>query len=450
MAFLTDQQTIDDLNLFSKSGGDSIYQIFNRTKTRGGAAILEGMFRFPLSDDAKINQRSKVIQYFASSGRSFPFSTDHFDPVESYMRNTDTRTKLSAQDDSIAKKLSNLVALDAVTSGIYAGITSLIKLLKELHQFLNGLNMGDLDFYQHDKAELLNLLALPGITESLVLPAGARLSSNEYMTYDEVFRFRHRDAVLRILDYVYGLDVYFSVANVAVERSFVFPKALPKQQHVVKLEGVYHPQLQNAVANSINITPDNNVIFLTGANMAGKSTFMKSLSISLFLAHMGFPVAAKYMEFSVLDGIYTTINLPDNLGMGASHFYVEVLRVKKIAQELKLGRNLFVLFDEMFRGTNVKDAAEATIAFTEAFAGKRNSMFVISTHIIEAGEVLEERCDNINFVYLPTRVEGNKPIYTYTLEQGLTADRHGMIIIRNEGILDILASGMERLNTQKI
>ncbi|MCH5687338.1 hypothetical protein LWM68_25600 [Niabella sp. W65] len=54
---------------------------------------------------------------------------------------------------------------------------------------------------------------------------------------------------------------------------------------------------------------------------------------------MGFPVAAKAMEFSVLDGIYTTINLPDNLGIGASHFYVEVLRVKKMAQELRTGQS---------------------------------------------------------------------------------------------------------------
>ncbi|TJZ61282.1 DNA mismatch repair protein [Sphingobacterium olei] len=450
MAFLTDQQTIDDLNLFGKSGGDSIYQIFNRTKTRGGAAILEEMFRFPLSDETKINHRSRIIQYLAKTGTSFPFSVDNFDPVETYIKNTDTRTKLSAQESSIAKKFSNLVALDAVTSGVYLGITALIKLLNELNQFLNSLDMGSLDFYQQDKADIMSLLTTSGIRESLNLPLNTKISSDEYVAYDEFFRFKHRDAVLKILNYVYGLDVYFSIAKVAVERDFIFPKALPKQQHVVKLEGVYHPQVKNAVANSIHITPDSNVIFLTGANMAGKSTFMKSLSVALFLAHMGFPVAAKEMEFSVLDGIYTTINLPDNLGLGVSHFYVEVLRAKKIAQELKLGRNLFVLFDEMFRGTNVKDAAEATIAFTEAFAGKRDSMFVISTHIIEAGEILKERCDNINFVYLPTRMDGNQPVYTYTLEQGLTADRHGMIIIKNEGILDILASGMERMNKQKI
>jgi hypothetical protein len=66
-------------------------------------------------------------------------------------------------------------------------------------------------------------------------------------------------------------------------------------------------------------------------------------------------------------------------------------------------------------------------------------MFVVSTHIIEAGEVLKEQCRNINFVYLPTLMEGNKPVYTHKLQSGITADRHGMVIIKNEGILDILA-----------
>ena len=174
--------------------------------------------------------------------------------------------------------------------------------------------------------------------------------------------------------------------------------------------------------------------------MAGKSTFMKSLGIALYVAHMGFPVAAAKMEFSVRDGIYTTINLPDDLNSGNSHFYAEVLRVKKIAKELGIAKNLFIIFDELFRGTNVKDAYEGTIAITEAFAEKRNCMFVVSTHIIEAGDVLKQRCNNINFVYLPTKMDGNTPIYTYKLEQGITADRHGMIIINNERILEIIRS----------
>jgi DNA mismatch repair ATPase MutS len=158
---------------------------------------------------------------------------------------------------------------------------------------------------------------------------------------------------------------------------------------------------------------------------------------------MGFPVAATAMEFSVMDGIYTTINLPDNLGIGASHFYAEVLRVKKVATELSSGKSLFVLFDELFRGTNVKDAHEATVAITKAFAGRSNSLFIISSHIVEAGEELAKE-PTIGFRFLPTRMNGHTPEYTYTLEKGITADRHGMIIIRNEGILETLKNGRKK------
>lgn len=70
-------------------------------------------------------------------------------------------------------------------------------------------------------------------------------------------------------------------------------------------------------------------------------------------------------------------------------------------------------------------------------------MFVISTHIIEAGEALKNKCSNIRFLYLPTRMNKNVPVYTYTLEEGITDDRHGMIIVRNEGILDILKRNEE-------
>ena len=141
--------------------------------------------------------------------------------------------------------------------------------------------------------------------------------------------------------------------------------------------------------------------------------------------------------------IYTTINLPDKLGIGASHFYVEVLRVRKVATELGQGKSLFIIFDELFRGTNVKDAHEATVEVTNAFAGKKTSMFIISSHIVEAAEQLKLK-SNIGFMYLPTIMNGTMPEYTYTLRQGVTDDRHGMIIIRNEGILDILKNGLKK------
>jgi DNA mismatch repair ATPase MutS len=413
--------------------------------TRGGAALLEEFFRYPLSDEEAINRRSGIIQYFATTGVVFPFQNGQFDAIEPYLANTDERTKLLPEGPSLTKKLGNLIAVDADTAAIYKGVTALAELFKGVQDFLGSLQDSTGLVYEPDKVAIALLLAEPAFAPVLQHDGKSKLSHAVMAEYDVLFRFRHRDVLRKLLRYIYALDVYLSVARVATERKFVFPKALPKEQQTVRLEGVYHPQVKGAVPNSIHITPESNVIFLTGANMAGKSTFMKSVSIALFLAHMGFPVAATKMEFAVFDGIYTTINLPDNLGMGASHFYAEVLRVKKMVHELSQSKRLFILFDELFRGTNVKDAYEATIAITSGFALKRNSMFIISTHIIEAGDVLKERCSNINFSYLPTRMNGNTPVYTYTLEQGITADRHGMVIINNEGILEILQQGKKKV-----
>ncbi|HEY0177415.1 MAG TPA: DNA mismatch repair protein [Pedobacter sp.] len=320
-----------------------------------------------------------------------------------------------------------------------------MEIMQELHNLLNNmLLLADSPLKDDPETQAIHrLITTEPISQLVQENSKNKLSHEKLAGYDVMLRFRYRDTVHRLLGYIYQLDVYMAVAKTANERNLVFPKALPREEHVIRIEGFSHPQLKNAVANTLTINPDSNIVFLTGANMAGKSTFMKSLGIAVYLAHTGFPVAAKHMEFSVMDGIYTTINLPDNLSVGASHFYAEVLRIKKIAKELSTGKNIFVIFDELFRGTNVKDAYEATIAVTTAFAKKRNSVFVISTHIIEAGAVLKENCANIGFKYLPTRMNGTNPEYTYTLETGITDDRHGMIIINNEGILELLKKRKE-------
>ena len=445
MLFTTDRQTQEDLNIFGKQGTDSILSLFNRTSTLNGARILEEMFNYPLSDTEAINKRSGSIGYLRVVQAAFPFSSELFDRAEQYLANTDERSKLSAERPSLEKKLASLVADDADYKQIVNGINALIEITKLLDSLLkNDLVQAGSPFkIDPETISIGTLLIAEPVSLLLQEDSRRKLSREKVATYDMLLRFRHRETIQQVLRYIYQLDVYITVAKVATERNFIFPKALPKGEHVIKIEGFYHPQLKHAVPNTLDVTPDNNIVFLTGANMAGKSTFMKSLGIAMYLAHMGFPVAAKKLEFSVLDGIYTTINLPDNLGIGASHFYAEVLRIKKMAKELNSGKNILVIFDELFRGTNVKDAYEATIAITSAFAIKRNSVFVISTHIIEAGEILKERCANISFKYLPTRMKGAIPEYTYTLETGITDDRHGMIIINNEGILELLKKGKE-------
>lgn len=439
MSLMTDKQTLTDLNIFGKGNGDGIYAIYNSTFTRGGAELLEEMFRNPLSDVQAINARSRIIRSFAEKELSFPYDVAWFDGAEQYLENTDERSRLNDQQDTLGRKLNQLIAGDNAYKAIEKGVESLINILQTTTRFAADMRQQLAGIPDNRELTAIDqLLKMEELQPMLTEPVKHKLPFAKVAEYDKILRFRHRDVMKRLLQDLYLADVYLSVAKVAVKRGLTFPLALEKELQTVVLEDFYHPSLTAPVANSLNISLSNNVIFLTGANMAGKSTFMKALGIAMFLGQMGFPVPASRMEFSVRDGIFTTINLPDNLSMGASHFYAEVLRIKNIARELSRDKYLFVIFDELFRGTNVKDAYEATIAVTSAIARRKNCMFVVSTHIIEAGDVLKEKCSNINFVYLPTLMEGNKPVYTHKLTQGITADRHGMIIIKNEGILDIL------------
>ena len=438
--FITDKQTLEDLNIFGKKSGNSVYALFNQTHTRGGAEVLEQLFQLPLADKDAINRRSAAFRHFQSAQTPFPFSGEWLDVVEKYLEDTDERSKLSAQDNTLGRKFNQLLGADNPFQLISKGVQAVVAILTALKQYIATTGASPLD---DDTAQIKPILS--EISYDAILsgsPAG-KLSYGQTAALDQLFRFTHGHHLKQLLQYIYQLDVYLTVARVAATRNFVYATAIDSDTAVAHTTGVYHPLVDKAKGNTLRLTGAQNIFFLTGANMAGKSTLMKSLGISVYLAHMGFPVPATKMEFAVMDGMFTTINLADNLDMGYSHFYAEVNRVKKVALLLEQRKKLFVIFDELFRGTNVKDAYEATVAVTEAFATRSSSLFMISSHILEAGETLK-RSAQLQFACLVTRMKDNKPVYTYTLEPGLSADRHGMIIVREEGILDLLKeSGRE-------
>ena len=285
MTFITDQQTLDDLGIFGRRGADSVYAIFNRTMTRQGSAVLEDMLRHPLSDAAAIGTRSSIFQSFAVLGIPFPFRSELFDVAEAYLSVTDERTRLSGDAQTLGSRMASLIAEDNDYKNIYKGITALMEILQGLRRFVTG---GTPDAYGQEKEMIESMLAEGELQPLLQEDVKSKLPFNRVAGYDNVLRFRHRGMARRLLQQVYRLDAYLAVGRVAVERGFVFPVVLPAEipgdRQRVLLEGVYHPQVKNAVANTVEITADQPVIFLTGANMAGKSTFMKSLGVALFLA----------------------------------------------------------------------------------------------------------------------------------------------------------------------
>ncbi|WP_121811264.1 MutS-related protein [Mucilaginibacter kameinonensis] len=456
MNTFADKQTLDDLNIPGRHKNNSVARIFDETITPGGAKLLDEMFRNPLTNEAQINERSGIFEYFTARSYSFPVQEEEFSMMEEYLHSGGSRNILAVSKNLLVKKVLQAAAKDDSFDSLKKALTVTVSALRKFQGFIWGMDDDGGPFSQTlsaFKAILGNSLLL-AIEEDNISP---EISLAKLITYDRLLRGVLSAQMAELISLIYRLDVYIAVAAVAARNGFCYPEALPSESNRLHISGLRHPGIRNAVGNKLASDTGSNVVFLTGANMAGKSTLMKAAGIAFYLAHMGFPVAADEMVFSVKDGLYSSINVPDNIGLGYSHFYAEILRVKKVAEDVAAGRTLLVIFDELFKGTNVKDAYDATLAISEAFAENRNSFFIISTHITEVGEELRSRCANFQFAYLPTVMEASKPTYSYRLKEGITADRHGMTIIENEGILDLIneiqrsdASPEKLTNTNKI
>jgi DNA mismatch repair ATPase MutS len=444
-----DDQTLSDLSIFETSGKPSIYGLYNKTRTQGGAAKLENLFRHPLADEHSINERAAVFEFFSRREYIFPLDAETVGSLAYYMENNDVRSQLQAGGQSFGQRLKDMVSTDADFVFVRDGVQATLRLFYGMRTFAGALQLDARDtVYEPVLAIMIEALNRPEfeLINQLAGPEfDIKINPGLLAELDKQIRFAHRENILRLLDAVYELDVHIAIGQLARTKGFHFAKAINRESAVLHFKKVYHPHVEEAVANDLYLDRGHNILFLTGANMAGKSTLMRSIGVALYVGHMGLPVAAEQFEFAVRDGIYTSINLADNLSQGASHYYAEVLRVKEVAKELSGQSQLFVIFDELFRGTNVKDAYDATIALTSAFAAHRGSQFIISTHIMEAGEVLQQKTLPISYQFLPTELRNNTPFYNRVLREGITADRQGMIIIQNEGILDMLDEGIRKM-----
>lgn len=448
MTFIADKQTVSDLNLLGKYKPSSIFSLFNQTVTAGGERKIQQMFHEPLTDVAAINHRSSFFKYFQEQSLEFPFEKDVFYHADNYLGMGTASNFPAVLADLLYKKMLGSFLHDEQYEQISGGLTAAIAVLNTFRDFLiqvetnqsNGNSHPDSP-YAKEVAGMLAIFSDPQLSWLQQESGTAQLSLMKIAKYDHILRHSLREEMEVLLNSIYELDVYLAVSKTARLRGFDYALALSKDKHLIQSNALWHPGLIKGIPNALSLQQDQNMFFLTGANMAGKSTFMKAFGIAVYLAHMGFPVAAREMKFSVMDGLYSSINVPDDLNMGYSHFYAEVLRVKTVAEEVAAGKNLVVLFDELFKGTNVKDAFDATLSVTKSFSDYRNCFFIISTHIIEVGEALQKTTENLRFAFLPTVMEGRVPRYTYQLSTGITTDRQGMMIIENEGILEILKKG---------
>lgn len=438
MDFELDKQTIQDLEIFgNEKSPNSMFQRYNHTKTFGGKKLLYQLMLWPLTDLEKIQTTRDSIKFMYDTDFDLAINSVQFGFIEHYL-NLNISALHNNFLDALVQSISNKIRPTNDYYVIQSGINQLIFLFRHLEE----------------KLQATERITLPTEIDCLVQKVRALLKHQEFMDiittkegfsfiklnrFDNLIRKKYKKEVVGIIKVVYCFDAYISIAKAARANQFSFPEYIPDLKPQTEITGLFHPLLENPVPCNINFCATKNLYFLSGPNMAGKSTFLKSVGLSLYLAHLGFPVPASQMKTTIYNGIISTINLADNMNKGYSHFYSEVKRIKETAIKIREKGNLFVIFDELFRGTNVKDAFEASQLIIKSFAKISNSIFFISTHITEIASEIKN-ISNIQFLYFDSKLVNDQPVYTYKLSYGVSHERLGMQIIKNEKIIDILNS----------
>jgi DNA mismatch repair ATPase MutS len=437
MKFDIDKQTANDLELFEKTKGEkSVFSLFNYTKSVGGKKRMEAIFSNPLTEMDLIKDRVAIIRYFQEHIAGFEIEKESLDFLEYYLIQQNAPYRFSVTN-SFLKAWGYKIKPKNEYYIIQRGIRYLIVFLNEIYEYASTLDDGNIpSFLKNSKYTILEAIEKTALKAALGYKARRKFFPYEIGKLDYCFRRAEIGNIRDILDLVYEMDVYRSAAFASNKHAFTLP-VFSDASDYYQVEGLFHPFIESPVTNNFEVIPGKNVCFITGPNMAGKSTFLKALGLSVYLAHLGFPIPAKSLVISKFDGLLTTINLSDNLSKGYSHFYNEVLRVKYVAERINKVGNMLVVFDELFRGTNVKDAYEASLSVISAFSKINKGIFAISTHIIEVAEKLKDN-KKVFFKYFEANLVNETPQYNYTIKDGITDERIGMYILKKERVIETI------------
>jgi DNA mismatch repair protein MutS len=230
---------------------------------------------------------------------------------------------------------------------------------------------------------------------------------------------------------LFEYEATWSIAKGIKARGFVFPVFTGE---ALLLEQFYHPMLKNPVRNDFSTR--NNVMLLTGPNMAGKSTVLKSITICVLLAHLGLAVPAQRCEVPFYDDFLISINVTDDIQNGYSHFMQEIMNLKTIMQQAVSGKKCFAVFDELFSGTNIDDAIEITCSTVRGLSQQSGSLFMISTHLYQLDELLPP--NSFEACQLEAMIEDGMPRHTYVLKRGWSRLKFGKLLFEKEGLNKLL------------
>ena len=215
--------------------------------------------------------------------------------------------------------------------------------------------------------------------------------------------------------------------------AYIFPETASGSL-MLSAEEAGHPLIEAAgrVNNDILLPGKGHFNIITGANMAGKSTYLRTIGVNLVLAMCGSPVCARSFTFYPA-GIYTSLRTTDSLSASQSYFFAELLRLKELIDRLNAGETLYILLDEILKGTNSVDKQAGSKALLRQLIGMEASGF-IATHDLELGRLAEafpERIINHSFEAV---IDGEALHFDYKLKPGIARNMNATFLMQRMGI----------------
>lgn len=215
--------------------------------------------------------------------------------------------------------------------------------------------------------------------------------------------------------------------------NWVFP--IFKEQHFsIAATELAHPLIkaEKRVSNFINIDNAGEVMLVTGSNMAGKSTYLRSVGVNVILAMTGAPVCANKFELSPVQ-LMSSMRIADNLEESTSTFYAELKKLQIIIEKVNADEKVFILLDEILRGTNSHDRHTGSEALIKQLI-KKNAAAILATHDLELANMKEQYPQHILNYHFDVQVSNDELYFDYSLKPGICKSMNASILMKKIGI----------------
>jgi DNA mismatch repair ATPase MutS len=477
----------NDLDLFGKG---SLFQMINRTVTQSGENILAKEFTLEQLKAEFILEQQKALQelsstpelliHFRTTGSVSGMTEEDPESLKKWVKNKSYISRLKwIKPLSVILPILCCLSLVAifwgVTSSVFIAlfilnlllvgkyikqtnqehqeVSSFLKVLTkykdllevfESTQFTNALlNEISSNLNKNQKSASHALKELTRIVSAfdnrMNMVASVFLQGIILWDFQCLLRIRkwkneHAESVLPWMHLVARFDALVSKGTFAFNNTgFVYP--VPSKIHILQAENTGHPFIPDSVnvTNSFSIGNRGEFVIITGANMAGKSTFLRTIGINMVLAMAGYPVLAKSFEFTPTK-LFTSMRTSDSLNEHESYFYAELKRLKELIEMLEAGEAPLILLDEILKGTNSVDKQRGSqLALMKIISLKGTG--IIATHDLALTEMEKDFPKQLKNMCFEIEIDKAKINFDYKLYDGVTQNMNAMLLMEQMGII---------------